>query len=213
MIPIAWWRNIAAIRRLLLLLLLVNCALAYSQAPSRKDVDIVSADGTKLRATYYPASRPGPAVLLLHMCNTTRKSWEQVPALLTAEGINVLTIDNRGFGESGGPRYENSPAAQREQIQKNWPADFDAAYEYLSSRPGVDKSRIGVGGGSCGVNNAVGVAERHASVKALVLLAGPTNLRGIEFLVGHPSIPLFTAAAADDEYDRAAPQLMQWYSE
>ncbi len=200
-------------RRLALLAFLFKCAFAFAELPSHKDVDIASTDGTKLRATFYPAQRIGPAVLLLHMCNTTRKSWDPLAALLSSEGINALTIDNRGFGESGGPRYEGASSEAAAQIQKSWPADFDAAYQYLSSQPGVDRSRMGVGGGSCGVNNAIGVAERHASIKALVLLAGGTDLQGLDFLIQHPWIPLFTAAASDDEYIHGAPELMRWFSE
>jgi dienelactone hydrolase len=200
-------------RPLVFLALFLNCAFASAELSSHKDVDIVSTDGTKLRATFYPARRPGPAVLLLHMCNTTRKSWDPVAALLSSQGINALTIDNRGFGESGGPRYDGASPEAAAQIAKSWPADFDAAYQYLSSQPGVDKSRIGVGGGSCGVNNAIDVAQRHPSIKALVLLAGGTDLQRLDFLLQHPWIPLFTAAASDDEYIHAAPELMRWFSE
>src|SRR6201988_5498417 len=89
----------------LLLSLLAFTNLASSQIPSRKDVDILAPDGTKLRATFFGAAKPGPGVLLLHMCNTTRKSWEPVAVGLSEAGINALTIDNRGFGESGGARF------------------------------------------------------------------------------------------------------------
>ena len=41
---------------------------------------------------------------------------------------------------------------------------------------------IGVGGASCGVNNSVQTAIRHPEVHSLVLLSGPTNLKGREFL-------------------------------
>jgi dienelactone hydrolase len=199
--------------RLVLFALFLNCVFAYSEPSSHQDVDIVSADGTRLRATFYPAQHPGPAVLLLHMCNTTRKSWDGVATLLSSDGINALTIDNRGFGESGGPRYEGASPEAVAGIEKNWPPDFDAAYQYLSAQPGVDKSRMGVGGGSCGVNNAIGVAERHESIRALVLLAGATDMQGIDFLLQHPWIPLLTAAASDDEYIHAAPELMRWFNE
>jgi len=36
-------------------------------------------------------------VLLMHMCITTRSSWEPVAQQLSAAGINAVTIDNRGF--------------------------------------------------------------------------------------------------------------------
>ena len=84
-------------RRLALLLL---TASAFAQN-TPKDLDLTAPDGTKLRATYYAAAKPGPGVLLLHMCNTTRKSWEPVAKELSHSGINALTVDNRGFGESG----------------------------------------------------------------------------------------------------------------
>jgi len=152
-------------------------------------------------------------VLLLHMCNTTRKSWEPAAKELSEKGINALTIDNRGFGESGGLRFEGASPDVLKQLNDKWPADFDAAYDFLVAQSGVDKARIAVGGGSCGVGNAIGVAERHTDVKAMVLLAGGSDLAGINFIAQHPERPIFTAAAADDEYNPATLQLMQWFSD
>jgi len=201
----------------LLFVLLVASAAAAQPAP--RDVDITAPDGTVLKATYFSAQpRPsaerelgsGPAVMLMHMCVTTRKSWEPVATLLSGAGINVLTIDNRGFGQSGGPRYETAtPGVQREVSQK-WPADFDAAFAWLVGQAGVDKSRIGAGGASCGVDNAVQLARRHPEVRSLALLAGPTDPAGVEYLQTHAWLPIFTSAAADDEYDPHFPQMMQW---
>jgi dienelactone hydrolase len=194
---------------LLFLPLLISSALAQTQ----KDLDLTAPDGTKLRATFYSAAKPGPGVLLLHMCNTTRKSWEPVAKELSHSGINALTVDNRGFGESGDARYEGASPEALQKLQQKWPADFDAAWQFLASQPGVDKTLIAAGGGSCGVDNAVKLAERHPDIKALVLLAGSTDPEGINFLLDHRNIPLFTAAAADDQYMNMAPQLMKWFSE
>jgi len=190
--------------------LLLFTSLASAQTPASRDGDITSPDGTKLRATFFSAGKPGPGVLLLHMCNTTRKSWEPVAKRLSERGVNVLTIDNRGFGESGGPRFEGGSPEVRQQLNEKWPADFDAAYQFLISQPGVDKGQLAFGGGSCGVGNAVALAERHPDVKALVLLAGTTDVKGINFIADHPERPIFTAAAADDEYNDDAVQIMQW---
>jgi len=200
-------------RTIPLLFLLLSAGTACAQAPSTKDVDILAPDGTKLRATFFAAAKAGPAVLLLHMCNTVRKSWEPVARELSQKGINALTIDNRGFGESGGPRFEGASQDVLKQLHDKWPGDFDAAYDHLLAQPGVDKARIAVGGGSCGVQNAVTVAEHHPDTKALVLLAGGTDLAGINYIAHKPELPIFTAAAADDEYNPATLQLMQWYSE
>ena len=197
-------------RSILSLCILLLTSVSFSQNAPRKDVDIVAPDGAKLRATFFSADKSGPGVLLLHMCNTTRKSWEPVAKGLSESGVNVLTVDNRGFGESGGPRFEGASAEVRQQLNEKWPSDFDAAYQFLISQADVDKGRMALGGGSCGVNNAVKLAERHPDVKALVLLAGTTDVKGINFIADHQERPIFTAAAADDEYNDDALQVMQW---
>jgi dienelactone hydrolase len=202
------------IRSSLLLSVMLSAGFAAAAlTPPPKDIDILAPDGTKLRATFFAAAKPGPGVLLLHMCNTMRKSWEPVAKGLSEAGINALTIDNRGFGESAGPRFEGGSPDVRKQLGDKWPGDFDAAYQFLLTQPGVDKERIAVGGGSCGVDNALKLAQRHPDVKVLVLLAGGTDLAGINYVVHHPELPLFTAAAADDEYNPTTLQLMQWFSE
>ena len=207
-------------KALTLLLLIASSAAAQ---PAPRDVDITAPDGIRLKGTWFAAAppapaaaaaSPGPAVLLLHMCNTTRASWYSVARQLAAAGISALTIDNRGFGESGGPRFEGvvAPARQREVTDK-WPDDFDAVFAWLAGQPGVSKTRIGVGGGSCGVNNAVQLASRHPEIRSLVLLAGGTDSAGVQYLNRQPWLPIFTAAAADDQYDSNAPELMRWFAE
>jgi dienelactone hydrolase len=199
--------------------LVLGLVLASITAPpAARDVDITSADGTRLKATYFAAAMPGPAVLLMHMCVSNRASWEPVAKLLSAAGVHVLTIDNRGFGESGGPRYEGGTPAVQGELAKKWPADFDAALAWIVGQPGVDKTRIGAGGASCGVNNAVQFARRHSEVRSLALLAGPpdtdpTNADGLNYLLTHAWLPILTAAAADDQYDPHFPEMMRWVAE
>jgi hypothetical protein len=64
----------------------------------------------------------------------------------------------------------------------------------------VDASRVGAAGGSCGVNNVIRLAKRHASVKALALLAGPADREARAFIAAPGAPPVFTASAADDRY-------------
>ncbi len=196
-----------------LFVLFLFTSIAFAQTAPGKDVDIVAPDSVKLRATFFAAGKPGPGVLLLHMCNTVRKSWEPVAVELSRRGINALTVDNRGFGESGGPRFEGGSPEIQKELGEKWLGDFDAAYGYLLAQAGVDKERIAAGGGSCGVRNAIGVAQRHPEVKALVLLAGSADIAGINFIARKPEMPIFTAAAADDEYNPATLKIMQWFSE
>jgi dienelactone hydrolase len=180
-------------------------------ATEQRDVTFSAPDGTPLKATLYAAGKPGPAVLLLHMCNTTRVSWEPLGPQLAAAGISALAVDYRGFGESGGPRFDSMPPQDAQtMVTDKWPGDIDAAYAFLLSQPGVDRTRIGVAGGSCGVAEAVHVAQRHPDVRSLVLLAGPLDPAGLAFLEKTTWLPIFAAGAADDQYDDNTPELMQW---
>jgi dienelactone hydrolase len=184
------------------------------QAAPPREVTIAAPDGTKLSATYYASAKPGPAVLLLHMCNTTRRSWDPLAPRLATAGINALSVDYRGFGDSGGARVgEVQPAEAQRIVTEKWPGDIDAAYNFLLAQPGVDKTRIGAAGGSCGVAQAAGVARRHPAVRSLALLAGPLDPPGIQFITATPGLPVFAAAAADDQFDANAPASMRWILE
>lgn len=179
------------------------------QLPAPKIVNLTASDGTILKATYFASSKPGPAVLLLHQCNQQRKLWDPLGEGLAASGISVLAFDYRGYGESGGTPHDKLTPQQEIKIQtETWPGDIDVALHYLLAQPGVTRDRIGAGGSSCGVHNAIKLARRHPEVKSLVLLAGPTDREGRSF-VQSSNLPIFTSAADDDPF---GPQvlLMQW---
>ncbi len=185
--------------------LLVFPALVFACAAptmcTERVVDLTAADGTKLKATYFDAGKPGPGVLLLHQCNRQRKVWDGLATQLSGAGINVLTLDNRGFGESGGtPHDKLSPADEAKVETEKWPGDFDVAMQYLESQPGITRDMIGVGGASCGVNNSLQLARRHPEVRSLVLLSGPTDFNGRNYLRNSAKTPVFFAAADDDEF-------------
>jgi dienelactone hydrolase len=181
------------------LLCALSCGVSVRSA--ERAVDLTAADGTKLKASYFAAAKPGPGVLLLHQCNRQRKIWDGLAQQLAAAGINVLTLDYRGYGESGGDRFDKLPPQEAAQIQtEKWPGDIDTAFQYLVSQPGVTREVIGVGGASCGVNNSIQTARRHTEVKSLVLLSGNTDLQGRQFLREATKLPVFFAVADDDEF-------------
>ena len=191
------------------LLSLLSLLFASPSFAAERVVDLTASDGVKLKATYFPAAAPGPGVLLLHQCNRQRKAWDELAQQLVAAGIHVLTVDYRGFGESGGDRFDRVPAAEAQRIQREkWPGDIDTAFAYLVSQPGVKKDTIGVGGASCGVQNSVQTARRHPEVKSLVLLSGATDLNGRNFL-RTTKLPVFFSFADDDEF-RPTVLGMQW---
>src|SRR6202035_5634693 len=92
-------------------LALLVCAFAcgVNGWSAEKVVDLTASDGVKLKASYFAAAKPGPGVLLLHQCNRQRKIWDGLAQQLAAAGINVLTLDYRGYGDSDGDRFYKVP--------------------------------------------------------------------------------------------------------
>jgi formylglycine-generating enzyme required for sulfatase activity/dienelactone hydrolase len=173
-----------------------------SQPAAPHSVDLKSADGALLKATFFPAAKPGPGVVLFHQSNRTRTSWDDLARQLAAAGINTLTIDERGYGESGG---------KKEARDRYHDTDLDSAFEYLSSQPGVRREVIGVGGaGWLGVDNSVETARRHSvDVKSLALMSGETLLPQLRFLRQASQLPGLFIASDDDEYPPTV-EAMEW---
>jgi dienelactone hydrolase len=180
---------------------------AAAEPPSGRKVDLKASDGTKLVATYYASERPGPGIMLLHQCNKDRSSWNALAEDLATKGFHVLTLDYRGYGDSGGTPYTQLTFPQQRTVGEKWPGDVDIAFGYLKSQPGVRGDVFGAGGASCGVNQSIQLARRHPEVKSLVLLSGNTNKDGRGFLKTASSLPLFLSAADDDG---GAVELMAW---
>jgi hypothetical protein len=175
------------------------------QPPGPQVVDLKSADGTWLKATYFHAATLGPGVLLFHQQNRTRTSWDDVARQLTVAGINTLAVDSRGHGDSGGTR---------EYSRQKWQADVETAFQFLTSQPGVRRDVIGAGGsGSDGVINAVETASLHSNnVKSLVLMSGETFRPGIEFLHDASQLPELFVVADTDEYPPTVEAMLWLYA-
>jgi pimeloyl-ACP methyl ester carboxylesterase len=162
------------------------------QQPAARAVELKASDGTLLKASYFAAAKPGPGVLLLHQGNRTRKAWDELAGQLAAAGIHTLTLDMRGFGESGGPTSDRRADG----------GDLETAFRYLISQPGVKRDVIGAGGaGWLGVDSAVQAARQHpAEVKSLALLSGETLPDGLQFLRQASQLPGLFVMSDDDEY-------------
>jgi dienelactone hydrolase len=185
---------------------------AAQQTPRPRVASLTTPDGIVLKSTYFAAGKPGPGVLLLHQCNRQRKVWDELAERLASSGINVLTLDYRGYGESGGtPNDKLTPEEQKKMVTEIWPRDFDMALEYLESQPDAARSKIGVGGASCGVNNSIQLARRHSEIQSLMLLSGPTDRAGRLYLQSS-GLPIFVSAADDDEFGNMVEPLQWWFS-
>jgi dienelactone hydrolase len=174
---------------------LAACASAQVK---KQDADLIAQDGVKIKVTYYSGGKPGPGVLLMHQCNRDRTSWDGLAMQMAEAGIHVVALDYRGYGESGGERFLSLPPEKQTSEVLKWPADIDLVYQFLLSQPGVDKTRMGAGGASCGVNNSVHLAHHHPEVKTLVLLSGPVDEESIQFVETTTRMPILSAASEDD---------------
>ncbi len=89
------------------------------------------------------------------------KLYQPYHEALTAAGYVVLTLDYRGFGDSGGDATFLDPMSQV--------SDIRAGLDYLQTRPEVDPRRLGLfGSGGTGGGNAVMVAGLDERVLATV---------------------------------------------
>ncbi len=83
---------------------------------------------------------------------------------LTRAGIAVLRYDDRGVGKSEG-KFAKATT-------EDFATDTEAALEYLKTRKGVNKNKIGLLGHSEGGIIAPIVASKHPDVAFVVMLAG-----------------------------------------
>jgi pimeloyl-ACP methyl ester carboxylesterase len=199
------------LRNRLVLTLLISSMVAsatraqQSQPPGPRVVDLKSADGTLLKATYFSAGKPGPGVLLFHQADRTRTSWDGVARQLAAAGINTVAVDGHGHGESGGTR---------EDAIKKMPADMGTFFQFLISQPDVQHDLIGLAGaGSYGVINALETARLHpAGIKSLVMLSGDSFPPGIEFLHEASQLPELFVIADTDKYPPTVETMLWLYA-
>ena len=79
-------------------------ALAKESGAPLETVEIPAGDGTALRSWYFRAKAPDPrcAVVLLHGQGENRSAMLPYAKILLRHGYNVLCVDHRGHGESGG---------------------------------------------------------------------------------------------------------------
>ena len=183
----------AAVLAALVLFLFADRARGAQRVSLRTD------DGVTLAATWYePSTRPGPAVILVHMLHQSRRQWESLGQRLSAEGIGALAIDLRGHGESA-----SAPAAPGPQGEYGaMVLDVRAARRFLAQRGDVQQARVGVIGASIGANLAALEAAEDPSVASLALLSPSLDYRGlrIEAALRKVGRPVLLVAGDDDPY-------------
>jgi dienelactone hydrolase len=115
------------------------------------------------------------AVILLHMMPARKESWNECAEAFHKEGYDVLAIDLRGHGESGGGNYKEFTHEQHQASRH----DVEAARQWLVAQ-GVHPEHIVVGGASIGANLALEYLGNHPECKAVFCLSPGVAYRGIE---------------------------------
>ena len=182
------------------MIILICAVTSFAEA---NEVSFSAADGFTLKGSFYSAAKPGPGLLLLHQCNADRQIYDHLATMLSTAGYNVLALDFRGFGGSKSGEYTDF-AAQRQKIMDRMPGDVDAALSFLTAQPAVNSRALGVVAGSCGVNQALHLAQRHAEIRTLALLSGGTDAEGEAYVKNSPRIPILGAASEEDTDAAAA---------
>jgi len=172
---------------------IVLLVFASTLLAEKKDVTIAAGDGFALKGSLYSPGKIGPGILLLHQCNADRQIYDTLGNMLSAAGYNALTVDFRGFGGSKSAQYPDLASARDKM-----PGDVDAAFNFLTSQNSVNKTVLGVIGGSCGVNQPIQAARRHPEFKTLVLLSGGSDADGETFIKSSAKMPIFGAASEED---------------
>ncbi|HVF58110.1 MAG TPA: alpha/beta fold hydrolase [Pyrinomonadaceae bacterium] len=94
--------------------------------------------------------------------------YKLIAERLSANGVAVLRADDRGVGKSAMP--QSMKISYRDLI-----GDSRAAFDYLWTRPEIDKTRIALVGHSEGAETAMIIASEDARVAAVALLAGASR--------------------------------------
>jgi pyridoxine 5-phosphate synthase len=154
----------------LAMVLLAVCLSAPSVEAAGRPVTLPSADGVTIAGEFYEgASRPAPAVLLVHMLTRNKSEWGSLPDRLRELGLTVLTIDLRGHGQSSGSA-QDLPAMT---------GDVRAALQWLITRPNVRADAMAVVGASLGASLALLASVDVPQVRAIGLLSPSLDYRGL----------------------------------
>ena len=131
-------------------------------AAQQRDVAIAGSDGYAIEATYFDPGKPGPGVILFRNCDQKRQANHAFAEKLRDRGIHVVSYEYRN-GLIAGRDWQGTRADDAKSIRA-----------WLATTTAVDTGRLGVVGGSCGVQVALQFAMAFAPhVKAAVILSGP----------------------------------------
>ncbi len=132
-------------------------------------VSVEALDERRLVGDLYLINPAGPTVLLQHQLYTDRSSWDGVLGSLLGAGINVLNVDVRGYGATGGG-FDWDMAAN----------DVVVWLEWLRSTGWVRSDTTATMGSSMGSSLAILGCARDALCRTAIGISPGWSYQGLE---------------------------------
>lgn len=115
---------------------------------------------------YFKGATPRATVILIHGNDPETREMGFIIPFFVCNGINVISYDQRGVGESAGDWLLNGPSQRAD--------DVAAIYDAMRGDPRVDSHRIGIWAFSNGGWTAP-VVSVHRPVAFMILKSAPTE--------------------------------------
>lgn len=165
-------------------------------APEAKtrEVSFRTDDGFTIYGTYY--ENTGPAIILVHMLNRDRHTWDKFAGELQDNGYAVLSFDSRGHGQS-----TRQGGSERLWIDfsyddfRDMEMDLKAAHSFLN---GMGSERVSIIGASIGANTALVYSDNNEDIDSLVLLSPGLNYRTVSTANIQNPLPTLLVAGEKD---------------
>ncbi len=160
-------------------------------------------DGVILSGNYHPVKDSKASVLMLHQCNRDQRMWSPLVDKLTANNIDVMTVDFRGYNDSASEQYNTRSDDSYLKSNNHIKSDSKSIYKKWRSITKHAVSRVLIGA-SCGGGQAAALAANNQEINALILFS--PSLREYWFdtenwdkLHDRKSLPILGIASVGDQ--------------
>ena len=193
----------------LILTLSISFAVFTAQA---EEIKLSGKDGFSLYGDFISANKKSAkGVLMLHQCNAERSMYGGLAKRLSDSGINSLSLDFRGFGDSTTEEVSlaklRKKATSREHyfemvnklgIGSHRSVDVEIAYQYLLAKLGSN-AKISLIGASCGGVETVILAQKHKPESFIFFSSGMDD-ETVDLFNKVSDVPALIIASQGDEY-------------
>lgn len=141
-------------------------ALRLQRGISQERRTIAASQGPLAFSLYFAGEKPRSTVILIHGNDPEAREMGFIIPFFVLNGINVISYDQRGVGQSAGNWFLNGPGQRAE--------DVAAIYDAMRSDAHVDSRRIGLWAFSNGGWTAP-LVSLHRPIAFMILKSAPTE--------------------------------------